>query len=164
MSTYRNHALREFMAMGWVDQSGKWSDPMQQEMCEHVLSLLDVFRGEGHSGTSAPYAVDLFSKLAMFKPLGPLTGEDWEWVEICDDRTNNVTVYQNNRDSRVFKQSDRFNGQPYFLDGKIFWEWCTDPETGEHYKSHYTCSESFVPIEFPYYPTSEYVERPSGAE
>lgn len=32
------------------------------------------------------------------------------------------------------------------------------------FKSYYTCADSFRPIEFPYTPTTEYVERSSGAE
>ena len=166
MSNYKFHAMQEFKAAGWCDQDGKFGDEMQEDICNHVLDLLDAFDGEGHSGSSSSYTVDLFSKLALFKPLVPLTGEDWEWNEISDEYSvyNNTTVYQNNRCSDVFKQSDRFDGQPYFLDGKVFWEWYTDPETGEKHKSYYTCADSLVPITFPYTPTTEYVYRESDAE
>lgn len=160
MSNYKNHAMREFRAAKWVDENGKWCDGMQEMICNHVLKLLEVFADEGHSGSSAPYAIDLFSKLAKFNPIVPLTGEDWEWNEISDDRTDGVTVYQNKRCSAVFKQSDRFDGKPYYLDGKVFWEWVKD-KNGEIFKSHYTSSDSFVTIEFPYTPKTEYVFRPT---
>ena len=103
MSNYKTHALDEFRAAGWLNEDGSYKDEMQQAICEHVLKLLDVFAGEGHSGSSAPYAINMFSKLAAFEPLVPLTGEDWEWNEVHDG------VYQNKRCSHVFKQADRFD-------------------------------------------------------
>lgn len=159
MSNYKKHAEREFRAAGWVDENGKFCDEMQELMCKQVLELLEKFDDHGHSGSSAPYAINLFSNLAKFEPLVPLTGEDWEWNHIRDDRTNNVSVYQNNRCSHVFKQSDRFDGQPYDIDAVVFWEWFTDEDTGEKYKSYFTCGDSVQPITFPYTPTKEYRER-----
>lgn len=156
--SYKTHALNEFRAAGWVDESGKFKDDMQEAICKHVMKLLDVFDEGGHSGSSAPYAIDLFKTLASFEPVVPLTGEDWEWNEICDDRTDGVSVYQNKRCSHVFKQADRFNGQPYDIDGIVFWEWYKG-DGGEPVKCHYKCSESFVPVTFPYTPNIEYKWR-----
>jgi hypothetical protein len=157
MSNLHSHALMEFRAAKWLDDEGKYSDEMQEAICTHVLKLLDVFADEGHSGSSAPYAVNVFKKLAMFEPLVPLTGEDWEWTEV------NEGVFQNKRCSRVFKQADRFDGQAYDIEAKIFYEWHTDKETGEKHKSSYSSSQSFVPVTFPYTPSTEYVERASEA-
>ena len=157
MSNLHAHALMEFKAAGWLDGTGAYRDEMQAAICEHVLALLKVFADEGHSGSSAPYAVNMFKKLAMYEPLVPLTGEDWEWHEASEG------VFQNKRCSRVFKQADRFNGQAYDIDGRVFYEWYTDKETGEKYKSHYTSRDSLVPVTFPYTPSTEYVERPSEA-
>jgi len=159
MSNYVQYAMTEFKAAGWLNDDDTFKDDMQKDVCEHILKLLEVFHDEGHSGSSAPYAVRLFSKLAMFTPIVPLTGEDWEWNE-TSRAPNSVTVYQNKRCSAVFKQADRFDGQPYYLDGKIFWEWFRGSD-GTMRKSHFTNSESFVPIEFPYTPKSEYVFRPT---
>jgi len=165
MSNYKFHAMQEFRAAGWINEEGKFNDEMQEAICENILELLDVFHSHHNSGTSAPYTVDLFSKLALFKPLVPLTGEDWEWNDVstyCADERM-VSVYQNKRYSAVFKQSDRFDGQPYHLEGRVFWEWNINSE-GEPYKSYYTNSESFTPITFPYTPTTEYVYKYSDAE
>ena len=163
MSNLHNHALDEFRAAGWTDEGGNYKDEMQQAICEHVLKLLDVFADEGHSGSSAPYAIDVFKKLAMFEPLVPLTGEDWEWFEPT------TGVFQNKRCSHVFKQADRFEGQAYDIQGIVFYDWYErplDPDEAGYPgtyrgKSHYTCRESCVPVTFPYTPTSEYKERPS---
>jgi hypothetical protein len=143
MSNYRKHAFMEFKAAGWLDDKNQFKDEMQGLICEHVLKLLEVFDEEGHSGSSAPYAINLFSRLANFEPVAPLTGEDWEW----NDTGHN---YQNKRASHVFKDYD---GNVYDIEGKVFWEWCKPydgREPQEPYKSYYTCRDSRVPVTFPY--------------
>lgn len=100
------HAEREFAALGWPGDC-----PMQKEVCKNLLKLLRVFAAQGHSGTSAPYTLALFAKLAAFKPIGPLTGADSEWVLVSPG------LYQNNRCGSVFKE----NGIAYNIDG-IVWK------------------------------------------
>lgn len=161
MSNYKSHAMTEFRAAGWVDENGKFNDDMQEMICNHVLALLDVFDGEGHSGSSAPYAINLFSTLAKFDPIVPLTGEDWEWHDVSDyGGRDNGPVFQNRRCSHVFKDNDG----AYDIDGKVFWEWYRD-EDGTASKTYYTCHESRVPVTFPYRVPDkpEYVWRWSDA-
>ena len=153
--SYVKHAMTEFRAAGWVDDNGNYNDEMQQAICEGVLKLLEVFSEEGHSGSSAPYTINLFQQLASFKPIVPLTGEDWEWTDVSS--YGGDMHYQNKRCGHVFKQAD---GRAYDGNGKVFWDWYID-EDGIKRKSHYTCSESKVYIEFPYKPTTEYVYRES---
>lgn len=156
MSNYKFHAQQEFRAAGWVDENGKYTDEMQGWICDHVLKLLDVFADEGHSGSSAPYAINVFSKLAKFEPIAPLTGEDWEWNEVSDGADG--VMYQNNRMGAVFKHGK--DGKAYWLDGKVFWEW--NNYEGEMIKTHYTSRDSKVFIEFPWVkPESEYVFVPT---
>jgi hypothetical protein len=151
LSNLHKHALTEFKAAGWIDDNG-YTDEMQGMICNHVMKLIDVFSEEGHSGSTAPYAINMFQKLASFKPLTPLTGEDDEWIK-HDYGVD--PIYQNKRHGSVFKDA---NGDAYDSDGKVFWEWCkrqldTDEEgyPGERvYKSYYSCRESRVPVTFPY--------------
>lgn len=112
-------------------------------LAEGTLELLKVFTEQGHSGSSAPYAVALFEKLAMWKPITPITGADDEWMEV------GTNVWQNRRNSAVFKKED---GHAYWMDGRVFWEWFSHPEIddGKPYKSYYTSRESRVNIEFPW--------------
>jgi hypothetical protein len=119
------------------DGPNKW-------LAEGTLELLKVFSEQGHSGMSAPYAVALFEKLAMWKPIAPLTGEDDEWCETYDGMSR-----QNKRNSAVFKNA---KGETYWMDGRVFWEWYSAPDIddGKPYKSHYTGSGSRVNIEFPW--------------
>ena len=133
------HAMREFKAAKWDLES----DDMQKLMCDQVCELLGVYSTHGHSGSSAPYANSMFTKLASFEPLVPLTGEAWEWNEVSEG------CFQNNRCSHVFKDADQFNGQAYDLDARIF----RDPNGG-----CYTNGDSRQPITFPYTPTREYVD------
>ena len=156
MSNLHQHALREFALAGWIDDTG-YKDEMQGMICSHVMKLIDIFSEEGHSGSTAPYAINLFQRIASFKPLAPLTGEDDEWVK--HDYGSGHITYQNKRLSSVFKDED---GNAYDIDGKVFWEWSGTKENP--YKSHYTCSESRVPVTFPYSPKTEYVWRYSDAE
>ena len=152
MSNLVLHANREFRAAGWTDDHGHFNDYMQERVCNHVLALLEVFGSEGHSGSSAPYAINLFKRLASFEPITTLTGEDWEWCEVSKG------VFQNARCCHVFKQADRFDGIPYDIEAVIFYSWQTDPETGEKYKSHFTNCDSMRPITFPYTPERVYQE------
>jgi hypothetical protein len=140
-----------------LDDNGEYVDEMQEAICHHVLALLDVFSAEGHSGSSAPYAINLFKTLAMFEPVVPLTGEDWEWTDVSDTfGSRGHKLYQNKRCGRVFKDEN----DTYDIEGKVFYEWYTD-ENGEKFKSHYTSRDSRVPVTFPYVPTTVYEERPS---
>jgi len=152
MSNLHKHALVEFKAAGWLDDNGEYCDEMQGLICAHVLKLMDIFAEEGHSGSTAPYAINMFKKLAMFKPLTPLTGADDEWVK---HDYGSEPSYQNKRLSSVFKDAD---GNAYNIDGKVFWEWAMPwegREPLEPYKSYYTCRDSRVPVTFPYTPPDE---------
>ena len=144
----------EFKAAGWLNDDGEYLDEMQEAICKHVLKLLEVFSDEGHSGSTAPYTINLFKKLAMFDPIVPLTGEDWEWTDVSDTfGGRGHKLYQNKRCSHVFKDETG----AYDINGKVFYEWYTD-ENGEKFKSHYTSRDSRVPVTFPYIPTTVYEE------
>ena len=118
------------------DGPNKW-------LTEGTLELLKVFSDQGHSGMSAPYAVALFEKLASWKPITPLTGADDEWQDVGED------TWQNTRDYSVFKGKD---GQAYWVEGRIFWEWFSSPDIddGKPYKTYFTARGSRVNIEFPW--------------
>jgi hypothetical protein len=90
---------------------------------------------------SAGIVRSLFDSLSSFRPLGPLTGEDSEWIEVAEQ--DGKPLYQNRRCHRVFK----CGGQAYDIDG-IVWR---DPDGVT-----YTNRESRVPVAFPYSPTTEY--------
>lgn len=148
-------ATSELLRVGYdlndvEDGPNKW-------MAEHVIDLLKLFASQGHSGSSAPDAVALFEKLALYKPLSPLTGEDDEWMEVGSG------VWQNRRDPEVFKEHDK---NAYWMSGKVFWEWVSynDMYEGKPFKSYFTCVDSKVDITFPWSrpDNPEYIFRPSA--
>ena len=157
MSNLIKHAWTEFKAAGWLNADAEFTDEMQAMICDNVIELLKTFSDQGHSGTSAPYAIELFTKLAKYEPLVPLTGEDWEWVNVSN-YGDGSPHWQNKRCGHVFKDE---NGA-YDINGIVWYDWMTDEETGEKYKSHFTNRESRVKVEFPYTPKTEYREyKPS---
>jgi len=134
---YREHAETELKALGY-NLDDKEEGPNKWIM-ENLFELLEVFSAQGHSGSSAPYCINMFKKLASFEPLSPLTGEDWEWTEVTDG------VLQNKRCSHVFKE----NGQAYDILAYVF---------REPNGCCYTSKESKAEITFPYTPKTEYID------
>lgn len=147
MSNLVYHAERELDLIGMTEDS----DGMNSSMRNHILHMIEQFAKEGHSGFSAFWTISCLEKLMRFEPISPLTGEDWEWSEVSDG------LYQNNRCSSVFKDANRFDGQPYDINGKIFVEHYYNKD-GEERTSSYANGDSHVVISFPYTPETEYVD------
>ncbi|MDB4575399.1 hypothetical protein N9112_00385 [bacterium] len=122
------HAKAEFERLGWPGEC-----EMQEQVCNNVYELLEAFSEQGHSGTSAPYVINLFKRLAMLEPISPLKGTDDEWFEYVGD------MYQNKHCSDLFK--DGKDGVAYWSTGRIFREpdGCT-----------YVSRNSAVSVEFPW--------------
>lgn len=137
------HTQRELDFAGYFD-----GDRMSALAAAGAVDLVRVFSLQGHSGFSASFMRHLFDKAAAFEPLGPLTGADSEWHQPADG------VWQNRRCSHVFRQADRFDGQPYDLNAVVFEEPNGSRFTGRH---------SMRPIAFPYTPRSVVVEIPEEA-
>lgn len=138
-SNYISHAKRELRALGY-DLNDEEEGP-NKWIQENIFELLEVFGNQGHSGASSSYCIEMFSKLAKFEPLCPLTGEDSEWNEVGDN------WYQNNRCSHVFKNGK--DGAPYDLNAYIF-----KNQDGVCFTSR----DSRKYISFPYTPNTEYVD------
>jgi len=136
MSNLTNHAKLELELAGLFDQDSDYGGMLG----ESVMELMEKFAEQGHSGFSASICISLFSKVAAFQPLMPLTGEDDEWNDADGEGT-----FQNRRCSHVFKK----NGAAYDINGKVF----RDPNGGS-----YTNKDSHVPVTFPYSPQTEYVD------
>lgn len=84
-----------------LDRIPKDEDGLQDMINNNILSIIEAFSKQGHSGMSAGYALNALERLLRFKPITPLTGEDDEWNE-----TGPHGVKQNKRCSSVFKESD----------------------------------------------------------
>lgn len=109
-------AKNEFLKLGYKPIEEYDQDNPDRWIQENVLELLEVFSKQGHSGFSAAYVINLFSKLAKHEPLTPIMCTDDEWSDIGEEM--GIDIYQNNRCSAVFKNGK--NGKPYYLDA-IVW-------------------------------------------
>lgn len=154
MSSITEYAKQELRAIGYnipdCSPEGLYQslqgndDEINSHMVRSVLELIETFSKQDHSGFSAIECVRLFSTLAKWKPLAPLTGEDCEWALLEYDSD---VMYQNKRDARVFKRAD---GSAYFIEGRVF----VEPDG-----CAYTSKNSRVEIpSFPYYPETVYIK------
>lgn len=148
MSTLVDYAREELKRIGMID-SGK---PYNDAVSKAILDLIELFDLQMHSGLSASYTVNAFKRLAMYKPLSPLTGEDSEWNETGIE----PGYYQNKRYFSVFKEKD---GRVYNSEGKIF------TDDGEFW---YLSKDSSVEITFPYIvpdrPEAVYLNKTESGE
>ena len=150
MSNLLKHADREFQIAGWMTpEEGETSiDPMNQLMMDGIKELLEVFANQGHSGFSGHYAISLFTKLAKFENISPLTGEDDEWNDMTTYGDGVTHLYQNKRRFSVFKEGK--DGITYDSEGMIFTGLNTDGT-----ENSYTSMHSRVPVTFPYTHTQQ---------
>lgn len=111
-------------------------DEMQDKVEEGILKIIEIFSEQGHSGFSAAYAIPIIIALLKHEPITPLTGADDEWFEFEPGK------FQNKRWGVIFKDKDRFNGQAYWIEGRVFSE-----DGGQTW---FTSADSFVPITFPF--------------
>lgn len=137
------HAQRE------LESSYRSGEGMNIAMADHLIDMVRVFSAEGHSGFSAGYATSALGALLRFEPLGPLTGEDGEWMEVGEQ--NGKPLYQNRRCGRVFKEGD----DAYDIDGVVFRE-----PGGACYTGRY----SRVSVTFPYNPKTIYADVTAAAD
>lgn len=139
MSNLLKHAERELKLIGY---DGK--DEYDKMAKDAILQLIETFAKQGHSGFSAHYVANMFHKLVKYETLSPLKGNDDEWGNVSD--MSGEMLFQNNRDSRVFKSDD----------GAFFTEAIIWTESGE---SSYTNKDSKRYIKsFPFTPKTFYVE------
>lgn len=95
-SNLQVYARDELERAGWFDKNG-----MYDGMIGHaVMRLIDTHSAEGHSGGSHAIVMALFTRVAEFKPLSPLTYAEDEWHESVEG------LLQNRRNSAVFSDDD----------------------------------------------------------
>lgn len=99
MSNLIKHAERELSLIGYDG-----NDELNNKVKAAIIELLTTFANQRHSGSSANYVIDILLKLASFKTLSPLTGNDDEWNDVSE--MSGYTLFQNNRDISVFKDEN----------------------------------------------------------
>jgi hypothetical protein len=89
-----------------------------------IEALIEAFGQSGQSGASAaiigPVIANIIKKTIVFEALSELTGEDEEWTLVCEGQNADDNLFQNKRNSAVFKEGKY--DKPYYLDGLIWWD------------------------------------------
>ena len=137
-----SHAEKEMKAAGLHEPDSDYGGILY----EAVMELVRVFAKQGHSGSSAARVIAIFSKVAGFKNLTPLTGEDSEWNDVGNG------MLQNNRVSAVFKEKE--SGRAYYLDAIV---WRTPKGGAWSGKASGVSSRQYI-RSFPFTPKPFYID------
>jgi hypothetical protein len=119
MSEMLNHFIRE---VAILRKKYKGDSLVIDPVLPEIEALIEAFGESGQSGASAaligPVIADTIKKALAFKPLSELTGWDEEWTLVCEGQNADDNLFQNKRNSAVFKEGKE--GKPYYLDGLIW--------------------------------------------
>jgi len=151
--SYLEHAKREFQKLGYKPIE-ECEDDIDKWIQESVLELLEVFSKQGHSGSSAPFAIHYFEKLANHEPLAPIMCTEDEWNSCAD--VGDHELFQNNRCSAVFKCG--INGNPYYIDAIVWRSENGFSFTGSVFNSKNEKIYSKQDIKLPFTPKTFYVD------
>lgn len=89
-----------------------------------VLELMKTFASQGHSGYSAGWVSELFSKLSKYETLTPLTEDESEWMDVREmGMDTNVTLFQSKRNPAAFATNPKDKSTWYHVDGKKLLEY-----------------------------------------
>lgn len=92
-------------------EEGSEAYRMQLVFNNAILDVIRAFANGEHSGFTASIAIQYIDRLLKYQPLSSLTLEDNEWSEYAPGK------FQNKRCCSVFKDPERFNGEPFCIDG-----------------------------------------------
>lgn len=116
MTNTQSHAKRELDIL-----IKSTPDAIVRDFVPELLALCEKFGKSGQSGGSAPYTAKALSMavetLCLQKTICPITGVDEEWNDVTE-MNDGQPLFQNNRDSRVFKNGK--DGKAYFVDAIVF--------------------------------------------
>jgi len=149
-NNYLKHFERELEIMQATVQEG--DSLIIQPYVRSIREVCKDFATEGHSGGSAPMAAGVLAStikaILGFQILSPLQGTDDEWNDVSD-RGRGTILFQNKRDSAVFKNADgkcTYN-TCIIWSGEDKWDTFTGSLAGIS-SSHYIKSFPFMPKTF----------------
>lgn len=98
MSNLVKHAKYELELAGLFDKDSDYNGMIG----EAVLELVKAFAKQGHSGFSANWTLDIFDKVARFKPLTPIGKSKDEWLD--QSEASGEPMWQNKRRGSTFSR------------------------------------------------------------
>jgi hypothetical protein len=141
------HAKKELQIAGLFDKNSDYNGMLGKA----VMELINVFSNQGHSGSSASMVNRIFSQLASYQTITPLTGKDDEWNLVSNIGGN--ACYQNNRNSALFK--DNKDGQAYYINAIL---WKTQKGITWHGITSSEISSNQYIKSFPFQPVTFYID------
>lgn len=105
MSNLIEHARAEMSRAGLFDSDADYGGAHAKA----VMELVETFDRQGHSGMSAAMTLGLFHELAQFKPIGPITSDPAEWMNVSE--ASGFELWQNRRRGTSFS---RDGGQTWY--------------------------------------------------
>ena len=94
------HAKRELKIAGLFDKDSDYDG----DLGKAVLELIKTFAKQGHSGMSAALTLEVFTKLARFQNLTPLTDNPDEWMNVTDKSASGTDLWQSTRKYSCFSE------------------------------------------------------------
>lgn len=94
------HAKLELSLSGLLNKDSDYGGGIGRA----VLELVECFAKQGHSGFSAEWTLEVFDKLARFKPLTPISGNPKEWFDHGNMGPNGERIWQNKRRGSTFSR------------------------------------------------------------
>jgi hypothetical protein len=123
MSSLLDHFRREvaILRKKYEGDSLGIDEILPESVLPKVEALFKAFDETGELDAVAVYIRPIIAEIIKeiaFEPLSELTGDDEEWNEIRDSESSEECLYQNIRNSAVFKEGK--DDKPYYLDGLIW--------------------------------------------
>lgn len=115
-----DHSTEELKRAGLFDKDSDYNGMIGNA----VLELMKTFASQGHSGFSASWVTELFSKLSKYETLTPLTEDETEWMDVREMGIDtDVTLFQNRRNTAAFATNPKDKATWYHVDGKALLEY-----------------------------------------
>lgn len=96
MNMMTEHAKKELELAGLLDEDSDYNGMLGKS----VLELMEVFTKQGHSGASASLTIEVFTKLAKYENLTPITSNPDEWMDISE--MSESPMWQSKRNPYLF--------------------------------------------------------------
>lgn len=108
MSNLVEHAKSELRIIGYTGEEPE--DDPNKWMWDGVIEVVEKFAAQGHSGSSAAYALGVIQKVLNFENVTPLTNDPVTWGEVGMGAGDDV--WQSRRRSDAFSHD---GGITYYL-------------------------------------------------
>ena len=103
-----DHAKKELQLAGLFNKDSDYDGMIGKA----VMELCKCFAGQGHSGFSANWVLDLFRRLGKYEPLTPITDSPDQWQDVSEmGGGSKKKMWQCRRDPKLFSED---GGKSYY--------------------------------------------------